>query len=1440
MNMHRNLLLPCVCGVAFVLMLGMLGARAEDNTTNIINAITNDLSNGTLTVGQNGSNNVLIVSQGGSVFDGTGVIGNGSNANNNLVWIKDSGSVWSNSGEMDMAAGTSPYLTGLGTSTITTNISILGTLGGTNGIVVTNFFTGLGNGIVNGTGGSSGNSLLITDGGRLMSSGSKLGAGGAGGAGVIDSGGVIGMGPIGGVGGEGGTSNQVVITGAQSLWFDNGDLFIGGGGDASSANAGGSGGTWNSVMLSNGGVMINSNSFIGVGGSGGSTGVADVVGGSNNSVRVVGSGSCWSNAVGICIGSGGMAGTGGASNALSVLSGGFTIAAYLKLGSGNDATNSNGFPLPLMQPSASNGGNGGAANYLNIAGGGSLVTDSANIGGGGSSGSNNIAGGTGGAGNMAWITGAGSVWSNATGLRLGTGGAGGRGPAGAAPGCVGGNGGDSNQFAIAGGGQLGSAGGDIGGGGHGGTNGGATTNWAGGVGSSGNKLWVTDSGSSWINSTNFNLGCGGLAGGAYVETRHTNSDGLVAVEVNIFNGGDGGTGGNGNLLIISNSGAMHSCGGNIGATPDSPGAIGYYYNFSGYLMNNTGTSGAGGNSNQVSVMGSGSVWGMTADLNIGARLGGMGGTPCGSDNSLLVTDGGTVAVNGNVHIGTADSGSNSLVSVQSAGHLLVTNVNSSGTLAIENGSLQLDGGTASADKLCVTNGSGHVVWSNGGLLDIGSALVSNGVPFVVGDGSSPATLNLRGTNNVFADGLIIPSNAVLSGTGLFIGDVVATGSVASTLTFDGNVVFWGAPTAAVAVVANPPGGGQVFGGRVYPVGARVRLSAVPAPGWGLAHWSDGSTDTSHSVVVPTNGGTYTATFAAAAIITVQVSSNVAGRVACAGGVIIGSNTVLTASASNGWQFVRWSDGLTNNPRSVVVLSNMTYTANFAPTAALSVQAHPINGGWVTGGGTYLIGARVQLSTVASNGWRFTGWNDGVITNPRMITVPTNGASYTANFVQQLATLTAVANPSSGGAITGGGTFPVGTNIQLVASARAGWLFSGWSDGNTNTTRLITIPAANCTYTANFARGIGAAVDATNLNWTTGGNASWAVQTATTHDRVVALKSGALSAGQQSYFQTTTNGPGSLMFWWKSSAASANTLQFYIDTQLVSQISGNVDWNQYVGFIGTSNPVTLKWVYTKNSAAVTGSDAGFVDQVTWMPCDYVTSVAQIFYQDPTGTLASWVLSSGGGMRFARLLGNTGGWALKAVGDIDGDGVGDLLFQSASGETSGWFMNADGSVRSARSLWSMGGWAVKACGDYEGTGQAQVFFQDAVGNVTYWRLDTNGNHLTSANLGNMGGWKLRGLGDLDGDHKAELFWQNAAGQVVIWYHKADGSIRSVPAFSTGGWLLCGVVDIDADGSSDLLWQDGVGNTGGWFMHSNGTARAASYWWNTGGWKLKAAGR
>ena len=100
-------------------------------------------------------------------------------------------------------------------------------------------------------------------------------------------------------------------------------------------------------------------------------------------------------------------------------------------------------------------------------------------------------------------------------------------------------------------------------------------------------------------------------------------------------------------------------------------------------------------------------------------------------------------------------------------------------------------------------------------------------------------------------------------------------------------------------------------------------------------------------------------------------------------------TVSTGSSVSG----PWGIG-NANPGSVGSISGIDFVAG---KAALSVVADPINGGTVTGDGTFPVNASREISATPYIGWTFDGWNDFVTTNPRTVTVPLEGASYIAKF-----------------------------------------------------------------------------------------------------------------------------------------------------------------------------------------------------------------------------------------------------------------------------------------------------------------------------------------------------------------------------------------------------------------------------------------------------------
>lgn len=139
-----------------------------------------------------------------------------------------------------------------------------------------------------------------------------------------------------------------------------------------------------------------------------------------------------------------------------------------------------------------------------------------------------------------------------------------------------------------------------------------------------------------------------------------------------------------------------------------------------------------------------------------------------------------------------------------------------------------------------------------------------------------------------------------------------------------------------------------------------------------------------------------------------------------------------------------------------------------------------------------------------------------------------------------------------------------------------------------------------------------AVDNCDFVWTTGGDAEWYGQVAMTHDATDAAQSGSINNAEESWIETTIYNPGDLSFWWKvSSEATYAPLEFYINGNLQDSISGNVDWTQATYTLDAADPdyiatgeFILRWRYVKNRAFSIGADAGWLDEVAFVPEDII--------------------------------------------------------------------------------------------------------------------------------------------------------------------------------------------------------------------------------------------
>ena len=129
-----------------------------------------------------------------------------------------------------------------------------------------------------------------------------------------------------------------------------------------------------------------------------------------------------------------------------------------------------------------------------------------------------------------------------------------------------------------------------------------------------------------------------------------------------------------------------------------------------------------------------------------------------------------------------------------------------------------------------------------------------------------------------------------------------------------------------------------------------------------------------------------------------------------------------------------------------------------------------------------------------------------------------------------------------------------------------------------------------------------ALNATGLVWSAAGDAGWWVETNVTHDGVAAAQSAHINAGQQSSIWTFVDGPGSLQFWWKVSCEQgSNFLVFASDGNILTSVSGEVDW-EHLSYSVPAGSHTVQWVYYKTSSGAGGGgqDAAWLDQVSYIP------------------------------------------------------------------------------------------------------------------------------------------------------------------------------------------------------------------------------------------------
>ena len=137
-----------------------------------------------------------------------------------------------------------------------------------------------------------------------------------------------------------------------------------------------------------------------------------------------------------------------------------------------------------------------------------------------------------------------------------------------------------------------------------------------------------------------------------------------------------------------------------------------------------------------------------------------------------------------------------------------------------------------------------------------------------------------------------------------------------------------------------PNPGDVTGAGTYHYGETTIITATPNTGYNFLQWSDGDTHTSRQIVV-TNNITLVAFFTAQQFDLILTSEDPAmGYVIGEGKYDYATELTIQAIPYKGYQFLQWSNGITDNPYTFVLTEHTTLVASFIEDRPTAISNTP--------------------------------------------------------------------------------------------------------------------------------------------------------------------------------------------------------------------------------------------------------------------------------------------------------------------------------------------------------------------------------------------------------------------------------------------------------------------------------------------------------------------
>jgi hypothetical protein len=219
---------------------------------------------------------------------------------------------------------------------------------------------------------------------------------------------------------------------------------------------------------------------------------------------------------------------------------------------------------------------------------------------------------------------------------------------------------------------------------------------------------------------------------------------------------------------------------------------------------------------------------------------------------------------------------------------------------------------------------------------------------------------------------------------------------------------------------------------------------------------------------------------------------------------------------------------------------------------------------------------------------------------------------------------------------------------------------------------------------------------------------------------------------------------------------------------------------------------------------------------------------LFFNPVSNQIAGWLMDDlvrKAGAVFPDIV--PAGYTVQGMGDLDGNASTDILWRDADGRFHAWLTNGLEVIAKAPiSVALEDTWQCVALGDISGDGRGDIVLRNwSTGEVRVWMME-GFTKIVEGSLGYAPARTCEAIADFDGDGHQDLLWRSSTGIVSVWLLNGldtpvQGNVTNVSGPVSAGWRVAGAADITGDGRADVVWRhQTVGTVTAWVM--DGTAR------------------